>query len=130
MRDSSVLRQGRGGRHLARAFAEFERELIRDRVKSGLRNALRQGKTLGRPRKVVDVAKIATLRASGRSWRSVADEMGISERSLRRLALHCGENPLASDSAAVSRQRPIEPFPLQQNQVVLPSRHQITLAND
>jgi hypothetical protein len=129
MRDSSVLRQGRGGRHLPRAFAKFERELIRDRVKSGLRN-LRQGKTLGRPWKVVDVAKIATLRASGRSWRSVAGEMGISERFLRRLALHCGKNPLASDSAAVSRQRPIEPFPLQQNQVVLPSRHQITLAND
>src|SRR5208283_3854669 len=51
------------------SIAEFERELIRDRVKSGLRNAIRQGKTLGRPRKVVDVAKLASLRASGLSWR-------------------------------------------------------------
>ena len=81
------------------SIAEFERELIRDRVKSGLRNALRQGKTLGRPRKVVDVAKIATLRASGRSWRSVADEVGVSARSLPRLALRCGKNPVAADSA-------------------------------
>jgi len=82
------------------SIAEFERELIRDRVKSGLRNALRQGKTLGRPRKAVDVAKIATLRASGRSWRSVADEIGVSARSLRRLAVHCGENPAAAESAS------------------------------
>lgn len=81
------------------SIAEFERELIRDRVKSGLRNALRQGKTLGRPRKVVDVARIATLRASGRSWRSVANETGVSERSLRRLVLRCGENPVVTDSA-------------------------------
>lgn len=30
-------------------FAEMERELLRDRVRSGLENARRQGKTLGRP---------------------------------------------------------------------------------
>jgi DNA invertase Pin-like site-specific DNA recombinase len=68
------------------SIAEFERELIRDRVKSGLRNALRQGKILGRPRKVVDVAQIATLRASGLSWRAVGQELGVSVRTARRIA--------------------------------------------
>jgi DNA invertase Pin-like site-specific DNA recombinase len=82
------------------AFAEFERDCIRERVRSGLRNARAKGKTLGRPRKVTDIAKIATLRASGRSWRSVAGEIGVSERSLRRLALHCDINPIAANSAS------------------------------
>src|ERR1700756_4310851 len=36
------------------SIAEFERELIRDRVKSGLRNAKAKGKRLGRPSISVD----------------------------------------------------------------------------
>ena len=32
------------------AFAEFERSMIRQRVHAGLRRAVEQGKTLGRPR--------------------------------------------------------------------------------
>ena len=49
--------------------AELKRSLIVERVKAGLRNARAKGKRLGRPRKVVDAAKIAMLRAQGRSWR-------------------------------------------------------------
>src|ERR1700690_2019595 len=63
------------------SIAEFERELIRDRVRSGLRNAKAKGKTLGRPRVVVDAAKIAGLRASGLSWRDVSKELGVSVRT-------------------------------------------------
>src|ERR1700730_16226159 len=40
------------------SIAEFERELIRDRVKSGLRNARAKGKTLGRPRFSLESARI------------------------------------------------------------------------
>lgn len=36
------------------AFAEFERQLIRERVRAGLANARAQGKVLGRPRKLVE----------------------------------------------------------------------------
>src|ERR1700731_3018344 len=39
------------------SIAEFERELIRDRVRSGLAAARSKGKRLGRPRVVVDLAK-------------------------------------------------------------------------
>ena len=40
------------------AMAEFERSLIQERVKAGLRNARAKGKSLGRPH--VSVARIAT----------------------------------------------------------------------
>ncbi len=49
------------------AVAELERSLIVERVKAGLRNARAKGKRLGRPRKLVDAARIAILRAQGRS---------------------------------------------------------------
>jgi DNA invertase Pin-like site-specific DNA recombinase len=60
------------------SIAEFERELIRDRVRSGLAAAKAKGRRLGRPRVGVDVAKIAVLRATGASWRTISQEMGIS----------------------------------------------------
>ena len=47
------------------AMAEFERELIRERVKAGLRNAKAKGKKLGRPRAGVDESRIESLRAGG-----------------------------------------------------------------
>jgi DNA invertase Pin-like site-specific DNA recombinase len=66
------------------AVAELERCLIAERVKAGLRNARAKGKRLGRPRVVVDAARIATLRAHGRSWREITAEMAISKGSAQR----------------------------------------------
>jgi DNA invertase Pin-like site-specific DNA recombinase len=60
------------------AVAELERSLIAERVRAGLRNARAKGKRLGRPRVTVDVARIARLRAQGRSWPAIAREMGLS----------------------------------------------------
>ena len=74
-------------------IAEFERELIRDRVRSGLASARAKGKRLGRPKAEADVTQIARLRDSGASWRTVAQELGISVRTVRRAALACGKNP-------------------------------------
>jgi DNA invertase Pin-like site-specific DNA recombinase len=59
------------------SIAEFERELLRSRVRSGLAAAVVRGVRLGRPKRTVDAAQIATLRASGASWREVAERMGI-----------------------------------------------------
>ena len=50
-----------------------------ERVRAGLRNARAKGKHLGRPRVLVDAARIATLRAHGRSWREVCAELGLSK---------------------------------------------------
>jgi DNA invertase Pin-like site-specific DNA recombinase len=71
------------------AMAEFERSLIQERVKAGLRNARAKGRKLGRPRVVVDALKIGSLRSQGRSVREIAEELGYS-RSLvhKTLANH------------------------------------------
>jgi len=50
------------------AVATLERDLIRERVRAGIRNARAKGKRLGRPRVVVDASRIADLRADGQSW--------------------------------------------------------------
>jgi DNA invertase Pin-like site-specific DNA recombinase len=60
------------------AMAEFERALIQERVKTGLRNARAKGHKLGRPRVVVDAARIAHLHAQGCSIREIAAELGYS----------------------------------------------------
>jgi DNA invertase Pin-like site-specific DNA recombinase len=49
------------------AMAEFERELIRERVKAGMKNAKAKGARIGRPRVAVDAVRISHLRAEGRS---------------------------------------------------------------
>jgi DNA invertase Pin-like site-specific DNA recombinase len=72
---------------------EGERELIRDRVRSGLAAVKAKGKKLGRPRLDCDPARIAALRDSGASWRTISHQTGISVRSVRRLAEGCGKNP-------------------------------------
>jgi DNA invertase Pin-like site-specific DNA recombinase len=74
------------------SIAEFERELIRDRVRNGLAAAKARGKLLGRPRVVADVEKIASLRASGASWRAISRQTGVSARTIRRVLSGCGNN--------------------------------------
>ena len=60
------------------AMAEFERALIQERVRAGLRNAKAKGRKLGRPRVAVDASRIASLRAQGASWRDISKQLGIS----------------------------------------------------
>ena len=60
------------------AVAELERNLIVERVRAGLRHARAKGKRLGRPKKLVDAAQIASMRAAGTSWRSISRNMGVS----------------------------------------------------
>ncbi len=59
------------------SIAEFERELIRDRVKSGLAAARARGKRLGRPRVVVGASRTAALRPQRASWREICAETGF-----------------------------------------------------
>jgi DNA invertase Pin-like site-specific DNA recombinase len=60
------------------AVAELERNLIVERVRAGLRHAKAKGKRLGRPKKHVDAAQVASLRATGASWRKISRKMGLS----------------------------------------------------
>lgn len=78
--------------NLLAALAEFELELIRERVKAGMDRAARQGKKIGRPR-VTDRRGFKTryktilerLRAREISRRRAAKELGIGYATLKRL---------------------------------------------
>jgi DNA invertase Pin-like site-specific DNA recombinase len=66
------------------AFAEFEREITRERVRAGLVNARAKGKTLGRKKRAgVDVELILALRGQGKSWRQIQKETGIPHATCR-----------------------------------------------
>ena len=60
------------------AMAEFERELIRERVKAGMKNARAKGVRIGRPRTKIDTSQIASLRDGGASLREIAARLGVS----------------------------------------------------
>jgi DNA invertase Pin-like site-specific DNA recombinase len=81
------------------SIAEFERELIRDRVRSGLASAKAHGKRLGRPLVAVDAYKVATMRASGCSWASISRELSIGKGTAQRAFLSLPKNPLKQASA-------------------------------
>jgi DNA invertase Pin-like site-specific DNA recombinase len=66
------------------AMAEFERALIQERVRAGLRNAKAKGKRIGRPRQLVDSSKVLKLRANGVSWREVAQQLGLGTGTVYR----------------------------------------------
>lgn len=59
------------------AMAEFERALIQERVRAGLRNAKAKGKRIGRPQVKVDVLKVMELRCQGLSWRAISSRLGL-----------------------------------------------------
>jgi DNA invertase Pin-like site-specific DNA recombinase len=68
------------------AMAEFERALIQERVRAGLRNARAKGKRIGRPRLVVDSARVLQLRAEGHSWRDISDYLKLDLGTVYRAA--------------------------------------------
>jgi DNA invertase Pin-like site-specific DNA recombinase len=72
------------------AFAQFERSLIAERVRSGLANARANGKMLGRPplRKLTrgEVADLRKQRAHGKlPFRILAKNFGVSVWTAHRL---------------------------------------------
>lgn len=71
-------------------LAQFERDLIAERTKSGLALAVAKGKTLGRPRGDRTTAKhrqaVLDLRASGFSYREIAHKLRISTETIGRIA--------------------------------------------
>jgi DNA invertase Pin-like site-specific DNA recombinase len=77
---------GRAMAGLLAVFAEFEREILRERVRAGLDHARQQGQRLGRPPSVVHCAVQAQkLYRRGSSKSEIARRLQISRTSVRRL---------------------------------------------
>ena len=64
-------------------FAEFERDIIRERVKAGIANARAHGKPHGRPRTAASkMGRIQELKSQGKNNSQIARNLGISRGSV------------------------------------------------
>jgi DNA invertase Pin-like site-specific DNA recombinase len=70
--------------HVLAAVAEFERSLISERVRAGMKMAIKKGKRCGRPRTKVDADRVRELRASGASWTKIANDLGVPRTVCQR----------------------------------------------
>lgn len=71
------------------AMGEFERNLIRERVKAGMTNARRKGIRIGRPSGPaihIDMRSVCARRAAGESLRAIARDLGCSPSLLVKRA--------------------------------------------
>jgi DNA invertase Pin-like site-specific DNA recombinase len=72
---------GRAMANLIGVFAEFERDLIRERVRAGIQNAKSKGIRVGR-RPLIDKRLLGTVRdmkGKGMSIRGISKELGLSK---------------------------------------------------
>lgn len=93
--------------HMLAAIAEFERDLIRERVIAGVRRAqvrgTRSGKAIGRPRvHLVDVAKAQELRRR-LSLRATARALGVPKSAVERALAGAAQTPAERGSRNPSK---------------------------
>jgi len=77
---------GRAFAGMLAVFAEFERDILRDRVKAGIAQARKEGRPHGRPAKIVGkTQEIQDLACKGLSKAAIAKQLSIGRTSVRRL---------------------------------------------
>jgi putative DNA-invertase from lambdoid prophage Rac len=77
---------GRAMAGLLAVFAEFEREILRERVRAGLAHARQNGKRLGRPLTVgLQAEQVRKLYRAGLSKAEIARRLEIGRTSVRRI---------------------------------------------
>jgi putative DNA-invertase from lambdoid prophage Rac len=77
---------GRALAGMLAVFAEFERDILRDRVRAGIAQARKEGKPHGRPKTAAKlVGQMRELRKEGVSNRKIAERLGVSRTSVIRL---------------------------------------------
>ena len=71
---------------LLAVFAEFEREILRERVRAGLAHARQNGKRLGRPITAsIKAGEVRILHREGISKAEIARRLQIGRTSVRRI---------------------------------------------
>jgi DNA invertase Pin-like site-specific DNA recombinase len=77
---------GRALAGMLAVFAEFERDILRDRVKAGMAQARKEGRPHGRPQTAAKlVSEMRRLRKEGLSEREIARQLNVSRTSVIRL---------------------------------------------
>ena len=77
---------GRAMAGLLAVFAEFEREILRERVRAGLAHARQSGKKLGRPiTAATKTGEVRALRRAGIRKAEIARRLQIGRTSVRRI---------------------------------------------
>jgi len=77
---------GRALAGMLAVFAEFERDILRDRVRAGIAQARKEGKPHGRPQTITKHSQtVRSLFKKGISKREIAKRLNISRTSVRRL---------------------------------------------
>ena len=77
---------GRAMAALLAVFAEFEREILRERVRAGLAHARQSGRRLGRPMTAgLHSAEIRKLHRAGVAKAEIARRLNIGRTSVRRI---------------------------------------------
>ena len=75
-------------------FAEFERDILRDRVKAGIDQARKEGRPHGRPPTVAKYApRVRALARKGLSKSEISRRLRISRTSVRRFLGHAERRP-------------------------------------
>lgn len=69
--------------HIMAALAQFERALISERTKAGMRSARQRGRHVGRPRKIDDCVVIAAVSATD-GIAGAATRLGVSRATVYR----------------------------------------------
>ncbi len=89
------------------AFAEFERSMIRQRVRAGLARAVKEGKQLGRPKVSLAVEeRIRRHLRLGTGILSVAKRCKVGTGTVQRIAREMGgDRPFADAASAAGRAR-------------------------
>jgi DNA invertase Pin-like site-specific DNA recombinase len=77
---------GRALAGMLAVFAEFERDILRDRVRAGIAQARKEGRAHGRPRSAaLHAEQVKKLFKKGLSKREIAKQLKMSRTSVRRL---------------------------------------------
>jgi DNA invertase Pin-like site-specific DNA recombinase len=83
---------GRAMAGLLAIFAEFEREILRERTRTGLAQPRENGKRLGRPATAaIHIAEVRKLYRAGISKSEIARRVQIGRTSVRRILEHSHE---------------------------------------
>ena len=77
---------GRAMAGMLAIFAEFEREILRERVRAGIAQARKEGRPHGRPRTAsLRIAEVKRMKLEGLSHSEIARRLKIGRTSVRRI---------------------------------------------